>query len=268
MVKLQKFYYNMTPSQKLEAFTFGSSIVVTAVLVTIGFLFGFKTLLLIIAAIAGLLLLALIILFAKPFCIARRIYKTRPPRKAYEEISSRDGYCRLDTLPQALISSVICAEDIRFYRHKGIDYSCLLKAVAHYMFTDMKPVGASTITQQTIKNIYLTPEAEMLRKTTEMLMVRRMEKELSKDQILELYLNVIYYGCGQTGIRDAARYYYDTTPEHLTFDQCVSLACILPCPDKYNKAASPLFFQQRKRKVLGALFLDMEFPYSEMKLES
>lgn len=257
----------MSPFQKLEAISFVSSIVITAVFVSIGFLLGFKALLIIIAIIVAILLAVIIILCAKPYSFARKIYKQRPPKKAYEEVSASEGYCPIDTLPFSLITAVRCAEDIRFYRHKGIDIESLLKALAQDLLTNNKPVGASTITQQTIKNLYLTPEAEMQRKITEILMVRRMEKELTKDQILEVYLNIIYYGCGQTGIRNAARYYYDTTPELLTFDQSVSLACILPCPDKYHKAANPTYFYQRKRKVLSAMLSDKVLPYSEIKIE-
>ena len=257
----------MSPFQKLEVISFSSSIAVTALLVTIGFLFGFKTLLAVIAIIAGILLISLFFICAKPYATARRLYKQRPPRKAYEEISRKEGYCPIDTLPDSLITAVRCAEDIRFYRHRGIDIESLLKALAQDLLTHNKPVGASTITQQTIKNVYLNPEAEMQRKITELFMIGRMEKELSKDRIMELYLNVIYYGCGQTGIRNAASYYYNTAPENLTFDQSVSLACILPCPDKYNKVANPTYFYQRKRKVLSAMLSDKVFPFSGIKIE-
>jgi membrane peptidoglycan carboxypeptidase len=257
----------MNPSQKLRAILFVSSIVITAVLVSICLLHGVRTLLAVIASIFAVIASIFIIMAAKPYATARRIYKERPPIKAYEEISGRDGYCRIGTLPQSLLVAVRCAEDIHFYHHRGLEIDSLFRAVARNLLTSKKPVGASTITQQTIKNVYLTPDAEMQRKLTELFMLRRMERELSKDQILELYLNVIYYGCGQYGIRNAARYYYGTTPEHLTFDQSLSLAAILPCPDKYNEAANPVFFNQRKRKVLSALLSDPVFPLSEITFE-
>jgi membrane peptidoglycan carboxypeptidase len=256
----------MSPSQKLRAIFIVSSIVITAVLVSVGFLHGVRTLLAVIASMIAVPAALFVIMAAGPYAAARRLYGQKPPRKAYGEISGRDGYCRLDTLPQSLLVAVRCAEDIHFYRHKGLDYDSLFRAVAHNLLTSGKPVGASTITQQTIKNVYLTPDAEMQRKFTELFMLRRMERELSKDEILELYLNVIYYGCGQYGIRNAARYYYDTAPELLTFDQSLSLAAILPCPDKYNEAANPVFFNQRKRKVLSALLSDPVFPLSEITI--
>lgn len=257
----------MSPFQKLEAIAFASSIVITAALVAAGFLLGFRALLAIVASILAVLAIVFAILSAKPFASARKLYKQRPPRKAYEEISAREGYCRIDTLPVSLVDAVRCTEDFRFYRHRGIDIDSLMKAVAKDLLTSAKPVGASSITQQTIKNLYLTPEASMRRKATEMFMVRRMERELSKNEILELYLNIIYYGCGQYGIRNATKYYYDTTPDLLTFDQSISLAAILPCPDKYHKAANPAYFYQRKRKVLSELLAHSDFPYSQIKLE-
>jgi membrane peptidoglycan carboxypeptidase len=257
----------MSPPKKLRAILFVSSIAITAALVSIGFLHGVKTLLAIIASIFAVMASFFILMAARPYATARRIYKERPPRKAYEEISGRDGYCRIGTLPQSLLVSVRCAEDIHFYKHRGLDFDSLFRAVARDLLTSNKPVGASTITQQTIKNVYLTPDAEMKRKLTELFMLRRMEKELSKDEIFELYLNIIYYGCGQYGIRNASRYYFDTTPDLLTFDQSLSLAAILPCPDKYNKAANPVFFEQRRRKVLSAILYDPVMSLSQIKIE-
>lgn len=257
----------MTPRQKFDAIFYIISVVLTAAFVCIGFLAGVRVLVFLLLAILALVIIALAIVFTGPILEARRQYSARPPRKMYEELSSKEGYCRFETLPAQFFDAICSAEDPRFYRHKGIDPHFLINAIARFLLCSEKPIGASSITQQLIKNVYLTPEASFKRKFIEMAMVPEMEKELSKKEIIELYVNIIYYGCGQYGIRNAARYYYDIEPGLLNFDQSISLAAILPCPDKYNKAANPLYFNQRKIKTLCSMYTYSDIPLDKMKID-
>lgn len=200
----------------------------------------------------------------KPALKAGRCYRSLLPRKMYMDISSREGYTLLGDMNPALIEAARCAEDSRFFIHRGINWNSVIHAFINNVIERKKRVGGSTITQQLIKNVYLSHDAGMDRKLTELLMVSRLERDLSKNEIMELYLNVIYYGNDIYGITDAARYYYDKTPAELDFDQCVSLICLLPCPDKYNIKAGTELFSLARQHVYSALASRSDMKFGEL----
>ena len=246
---------NMTARQKLDIIIYLVTIAITILLTCVGFIFGPKCLIVILLSVLLLVCLFLAVVLLGPCAAARRAYKSRPPRQVYDEISSKPGYCRLSALPFTFIEAIRCCEDPYFYSHKGLNVDSIVNAIAHNLFLSGKPIGASTIPMQLIKNIWLDSEVTYRRKITQIIMTGRLEKELSKSQILELYVNVIYYGCDKWGITDAAEHYYGVEPSKMTFDQSLSLAAILPCPDKYNKKANPVYFNQVKKKALQRLLL-------------
>lgn len=220
-----------------------------AVFVAAWCLFGFIPVLCLTGILFVICALAVLPAVGKPFILSRKLYAKEPPRALYDRISSKPGYCRLADMPEYMATVITGAEDSKFFSHRGINWGNIIHAAARNIFTDAKPVGGSSISQQLIKNAYLTPEATMRRKITEFFMVGRLERELSKNEILELYLNIIYYGHGKYGIAAASEFYYNCPPRNLSFDQCVSLAAVLPCPDKYNKFASPLYFSQMRQSI-------------------
>ncbi|MFI5302694.1 MAG: transglycosylase domain-containing protein, partial [Polyangiales bacterium] len=124
--------------------------------------------------------------------------------------------------------------------------------------SNRRPQGASTITQQVVKNLLLTPEKTYTRKMKEMLLARRIEQELKKDEILELYLNHIYFGDGRYGIEEAARGYFGHHAKDLTLAEASMLAGLVPAPAKYNPRASMKLALERRGFVLGQL-LDKGF---------
>ena len=152
-------------------------------------------------------------------------------------------------LPLKLQHAVIVAEDGSFYRHHGVDLSAIAEAVDYNLARGKLSVGASTISQQTVKNLFLSGARTPLRKWHELVLTWAMERNLTKNRILTLYLNIAQLGEGVFGAEAAARVYFNGHAESLTLDQCVSLAASLPSPKHHNPATSTDFFVKRKQKI-------------------
>ncbi len=144
---------------------------------------------------------------------------------------------KIEAVPDRIKQAVISIEDASFYKHQGIDLKGISRAVWLLLTTDDKRVpGGSTITQQVAKNFYLSSEYSYTRKFKEMLLALKMERELSKDEILELYLNKIFFGNRAYGISAAAEYYYGKKLDQLTLDEAAALAGT----PKFPSSANPL----------------------------
>jgi len=152
-------------------------------------------------------------------------------------------------IPQALKRAVVVAEDASFYQHHGIDFEAIGEALEYNRAKGRVVVGASTLSQQTVKNLFLNAERSYLRKWHELLLTWGMEEHLSKDRILTLYLNIAQFGEGIFGVEAAAKAYFGTHTETLTLDQCVALAAALPSPVKNNPATGTDWFRKRKNKI-------------------
>ena len=135
----------------------------------------------------------------------------------------------LKEIPDVFEKAVIAAEDQRFFEHNGFDIEAIQKAIAHNKKGKNKR-GASTISQQTAKNIFLWEGRSWFRKGLETYLTFWMELLWDKARILEVYINVIEMGRGAFGISEAAHYYYKTTPQKLSYQQCINIASMLPCP--------------------------------------
>jgi len=137
--------------------------------------------------------------------------------------------------PSEMEWAVIVAEDANFYRHEGIDVKAIKNAIKYDLEKKRFARGASTITQQTAKNLFLSREKSVTRKIEEIYLAKRMEQELTKGRILELYLNIVELGPMVYGIGHGARYYFDKPASSLTPRECAFLAAMLPGPKKlYN----------------------------------
>jgi len=134
------------------------------------------------------------------------------------------------TIPPEMKWSVILAEDANFYKHEGIDVKAIKNAIKYDLEKKSFAKGASTITQQVAKNIYLSREKTITRKLKEVYLALRMEQELTKGRIVELYLNVVELGPSVYGIGHGARYYFGKHPSALTPRECTFLAAMLPGP--------------------------------------
>jgi monofunctional glycosyltransferase len=138
-------------------------------------------------------------------------------------------------IPPEMKWAVIVAEDANFYRHEGIDVKAIKEAIKYDLEKKRLARGASTITQQTAKNLFLTREKSLTRKIKEIYLAKRMEQSLTKGRILELYLNIVELGPMVYGIGHGAKYYFDKPASTLTARECAFLAAMLPGPQKvYN----------------------------------
>jgi penicillin-binding protein 1A len=160
----------------------------------------------------------------------------------------------IENVPDRLKHAVLSAEDADFYHHPGVDWHGIVRAGWHVIATggDKGP-GGSTITQQVARNIFLSPEKLYSRKLTEIFIALRIEHELSKDQILELYLNKMFLGHRSYGVAAAAEYYYGKTLDQLTVAECAMLASTFQLPSMVNPINSPKRGIGRRNWVLGEM---------------
>lgn len=150
-------------------------------------------------------------------------------------------------VPKRLKDAFLATEDARFYEHEGVDYKGVGRAVWQMVFTDKERVaGGSTITQQVARQFFLSNEYKIERKLKEMLLARKMEQELSKDEIFELYLNNSFFGNRAYGIAAAAEYYYGKTLDQLDLDEMASLAAIPKFPSSGNPISNPTRAKERR----------------------
>jgi penicillin-binding protein 1A len=153
-------------------------------------------------------------------------------------------------LPPPLINAVLATEDRRFYRHFGLDVIGLARAALVNLKAGRIVQGGSTITQQVVKNLFLTPERTFKRKVQELLLALWLEDKFNKDQILSIYLNRVYLGAGTFGVEAAARKYFGKSARELNVYQSAVLAGLLKAPSRYNPWHNPKLSEQRTAQVL------------------
>ncbi len=171
----------------------------------------------------------------------------KPIGEFYDE---RRRLVRLDEIPEHVILAFVAGEDDNFFEHSGIDFRSIVRA-AWADFTAGEIVqGGSTITQQTVKSLLLTPERRFDRKIKEMILARRLEQHLSKDEILALYLNQIYFGGGAWGISEAARTYFGKKVGELTVSEGAMLAGLPKAPSRFSPLGNFEAAENRRQYVL------------------
>ena len=156
----------------------------------------------------------------------------------------------LKRLPDYVPQAVIATEDRRFYSHSGVDFRSVIRATVVNLVKRRKAQGASTLTQQVAKNLFLSSEKTLRRKVQELLLSFWLEHKLTKDQILTIYLNRVYFGAGTYGIEAAAQKYYGVKARRLSLYQAAVLAGLLKAPTRYNPLTHPEQANQRARLVL------------------
>ena len=160
---------------------------------------------------------------------------------------------RFDEVPQDFINALLSAEDDNFTKHHGVDPGSLLRAAAQLIKTGRIQTGGSTITMQVAKNFFLTSERSFSRKANEILLALQIERELSKVEILELYVNKIYLGNRAYGIEAAANVYYGKSIKELSLAQMAMLAGLPKAPSRYNPIANPARSTERRDWILGRM---------------
>jgi penicillin-binding protein 1A len=159
----------------------------------------------------------------------------------------------LEEIPPRLRQAFLSAEDDRFFEHPGVDYQGILRAVFNLISTGERGQGGSTITMQLARNFYLSSEKTYIRKLSEIFLALKIERELSKEKILELYLNKIYLGNRSYGVAAAAQVYYGTTLEELTLPQIAMIAGLPKAPSRYNPIVNPERALTRRNYVLSRM---------------
>ncbi|VAX03262.1 Multimodular transpeptidase-transglycosylase [hydrothermal vent metagenome] len=188
------------------------------------------------------------------FQVPLRIY-TRDHKLLAEFGEKRRAPLDYDEIPDRLIKAVLAAEDDRFFEHPGVDWRGLLRAAAYLARTGEKGQGGSTITMQVARNFFLSREKTYLRKLNEIFLALKIEDELSKEEIITLYLNKIYFGHRAYGVAAAARVYYGLPVERLSTTQIAMIAGLPKAPSTFNPVVNPSRALTRRGYVLGRMRL-------------
>ena len=159
----------------------------------------------------------------------------------------------LADMPSYLIKAVIATEDRAFYHHNGVDLKGILRAAAKNVLSGRLAEGASTITQQLSKTLFLTPQKTFIRKIKEAFLSFQLERRYTKDEILALYLNQIYFGSGAYGVESAARIFFGKSVEDLDLAECAMVAGMPKRPSRYSPLVSPELALRRRAAVLGQM---------------
>lgn len=190
-----------------------------------------------------------LLLIGKGYDMYKEAIQETPLEEKVEEIKSKANYTKISELPQMYLDAVISVEDHRFYKHSGID----VIAIGRALINDIKAMdfveGGSTITQQIAKNEYFTQEKRITRKIAEVFMAFEIEKKYSKNEILELYINTIYFGNGYYNIKDACKGYFGKSLNEMTDGECIMLAGIPNAPSVYNPKENLKLAKERQKQV-------------------
>lgn len=183
----------------------------------------------------------------------KQAIEAKPIDKKIEEIKYENNYTKLENITDTFKNAIIAVEDHRFYNHKGIDLISTTKAFFTNLTNKEIITGGSTITQQLAKNMYFSQEKKFSRKIAEIFIVSYLEENLTKDEILELYVNTIYYGNGYYGIGNASIGYYNKKPHNLSDSESTILAGLPNAPSAYSLKTHKELAIERQKQVLRAM---------------
>src|SRR5438093_4432960 len=233
--------------------------------------FAFPVLTLAGLGVLGLALGGFVILLAYPnlpSIEALTEYQPKIPLRVYtsdgvligEFGEERRSVVRMEEVPALMKQAILAAEDERFYQHTGVDYHGVLRAAYSNLVSGGKTQGASTITMQVARNFFLSREKTLTRKLYEALLAFKIENSLSKDQILEIYINQIYLGQRAYGFGAAAQVYFGKTLPQLNAAEIAMLAGLPKAPSSFNPVINPKRAKQRQlyvlRRIRQPAFLD------------
>lgn len=204
------------------------------------------------------ILLVIIIVSSVVILNGYKLYKTTINEKSLSdkiaEIKSNDTYLSIDSVPEYYLNAVIAVEDHRFKEHGAIDIIAIGRAIVSNIQAKDFNEGGSTITQQVAKNLYFITEDDVVsRKIAEIFVAIDLEKQYSKDDILEFYINTIYFGEGYYGIREASNGYYKKEPKDLSLYEATLLAGVPNAPSVYAPTINPDLAKSRQGKVIRSM---------------
>lgn len=205
-----------------------------------------------------LLLLIIILVTGVVFLNGYKLYKESLANSSLQdtiaEIRSKDTYVSIKDVPDYYKNAIIAVEDHRYKDHGPIDIIAITRAIVSNIQSKQLNEGGSTITQQVAKNLYFITEDDVVsRKIAEILVAIDLEKSYSKDDILEFYMNTIYFGEGYYGIREASNGYYKKEPKDLTLSEATLLAGVPNAPSVYAPTINPNLAKSRQKKVIRSM---------------
>lgn len=190
---------------------------------------------------------------ANPGPTALMEHRQEMSRAEHRQMPRRWAWVPLARISPHLQHAVIAAEDASFFIHEGFDWEGIKDAAIHNLEAGEMKRGGSTITQQLAKNLYLSAERSMLRKAREALITRSLEHHLTKERILELYLNVAEWGNEVYGAEAAARHHFAKSAQELTQEEAAWLAAILPSPRRYDPLRKTTSLTKRHLRILRSM---------------
>lgn len=169
------------------------------------------------------------------------------------EIHSQESFTSLEDMPETYVQAVVSVEDHRFYDHFGLDLIAIGRAVVNDIKAGRYVEGGSTITQQLAKNLYFSQEKTMNRKAAEVFLALELEQKYTKDEILELYVNSIYFGDGYYSVGEASEGYFGKPTSEMNDYECTLLAGVPNAPSKYAPSKNLALAEKRQQKVLSRM---------------
>ena len=176
-----------------------------------------------------------------------------PIRKVVASIREDTNFVPLAEITPDFTDAIVAIEDHRFYEHGAFDFISLVRATFANLYAKEVTQGGSTLTQQVAKNLYFSNDQSFIRKVAELFVAFDLEKIYNKDDVLELYVNVIYYGDGNYGIKEASENYFGKVPARLSYDEATLLAGLPQAPSSYALSSHYDRAKQRQSEVIEAL---------------
>lgn len=185
------------------------------------------------------------------------LYKNAVQEESLEEtvaeIRRQDNFTSLEEMPETYVQAVVSVEDHRFYDHFGLDLIAIGRAVVNDIKAGRYVEGGSTITQQLAKNLYFSQEKTMSRKAAEVFLALGIEQKYTKDEILELYVNSIYFGDGYYSVGEASEGYFGKPASEMNDYECTLLAGVPNAPSKYAPSKNLALAEKRQQKVISRM---------------
>ena len=210
----------------------------------------FKRILLLIFII---IIIALLFFTFSGYSMYKKAMKEKSLEDRIAEIRNAEYFTPINEVPEYYKNAVIAIEDHRFYSHHGVDIIATSRAFIDNILSWELKGGGSSISQQVAKNVCFTQEKTLTRKMAELFVVHDLEKNYKKDEILELYINYIYFGHGYYNVHDAALGYYNKFPKDLSFYEATLLAGVPNAPSVYAPTSSLELAEQRQEQVISAM---------------
>jgi penicillin-binding protein 1A len=168
-----------------------------------------------------------------------------------------------DKIPKVMIQALLAAEDAEYFQHEGVDYKGMVRAFVENVLRRKFAQGASTITQQVVKQMLLSPEKTMRRKVQEIILARRLSQHFSKEEVLALYLNQMYFGHGRYGVEEAARYFFGKSISEVELGEAAMLAGLVQSPERLSPYKHPDAAKKRQIYVLSQM-AKLEYIYEDV----